>query len=461
MAISTQVLIIGNDLPGLMAAYHLQKHGKRVAILDAPNLHQVHQITEHIVPSLTKEAMKPKHSQSTVFSHPLALPGILPSFFTLLESFTPISLTSLSQHFSVEVATHPGKCFRFRPLSFPVPFPWILEFLRFGSIPLGSRWRFVNYLEKLWEGQLALPANLDSMSADSWLTSCEQCPTARQILWNPLCHFLLGHNLTHISAQAFTQSLLNGFLRSPFRSTTSLFLPDVDHILRAPLRQHLKEMGVPILDHLHVDSMVFDTSTVTGMRDTHGALLTADWYILNLRPHTILSLIPERQLAKYSYFYNLQHLSDTPTLTIQLQLPMRNTRPRVILTQGTFDWMILSNSPTVESSMTQVTLVASGKTNLLSLSNLELLDLALHQLRQALPNHLIQFIQTDNISYRLLREPTGYFLSKPGSLISRPAPLGPISNLLLMGDWTDAGAPPGIQGGVTSTSLCVQQVLAQ
>ena len=57
MAISTQVLIIGNDLPGLMTAYHLQKHGKRVAILDAPNLYQDHQIIEHLVPSSSKEAI--------------------------------------------------------------------------------------------------------------------------------------------------------------------------------------------------------------------------------------------------------------------------------------------------------------------------------------------------------------------------------------------------------------------
>ncbi|MCZ6799494.1 MAG: FAD-dependent oxidoreductase [Nitrospirae bacterium] len=461
MAISPQVLIIGHDLPGLMAAYYLHTQGKRVAILDDPHLHQEVQISENLMSSSSRDPLESSRSQLSTFSYPLALPGILPSFLSLLENLTPSTSTAFSRHFSVEVATLQGKPFRFRPLPFPIPSPWLLEFLRFGKIPLGSRWRFANYLEKIWEGRLALPPNLDSISADSWLSSCEQCPTARHILWNPLCHFLLGHHPTHISAQAFTQALLNSYLTSPGHTTISWFLQDVDRMLTTPLRQELGKMGIPILNHLQVDSLVVNSSRVTGIRDTHGKLLQADWYLLNLRPHNLLSLIPERQLAKYSYFYNLQNLSDTSTLTIQLQVPMPHTRPRVILTQGDFDWVILSKGPTDAPAMTQVTMVARGHPELMSYSNLKLLDLALHHLQQFFPQLRIPSTQHDNLSYRLIREPTGLFLTKPGSLVWRPAPLGPISNLLLMGDWTDVSAPPGIQGAVISANLCAQQVLAQ
>ena len=295
-------------------------------------------------------------------------------------------------------------------------------------------------LERTWEGDPALPPDLESRTADEWLADRGQSEAARALVWSPLARFLLGDDLTVVSAAMLITTLARCFLSARRNSGIAIPAHGMRHLLLEPARAQLLRSGATIRLGTAVNQIRFDAQRVSGVDLQTGGTLAAEWYVAALPHRSLYRLLPEGALARYSYFQQLTGLTDSPALTVHL-------------------WLIAHTAaaPTScarSSSSRTTSLVATGKVDVLDKPDRELLEVALHEVRAAFP--ALSSARTQE--YRIVREPHAFLSVKPGTAALRPLQQSPFLNLCLAGDWTDTGLPATLESAILSGERCADAI---
>ena len=152
-------------------------------------------------------------------------------------------------------------------------------------------------------------------------------------MWTPLSRFLLGDDVKVISAASLLHSLMRCFLLGPRRGQIATPHSSIDSLIYKPLRALLVGWGV-IFHTASVDRLHFEMNGVGGAHMKGEEILAADRYILALPHHHISRLLPERILTKFSYFQQLAELTDSPAVTLHLQVEQSIGSPTHRLTGG-------------------------------------------------------------------------------------------------------------------------------
>jgi zeta-carotene desaturase len=100
-----------------------------------------------------------------------------------------------------------------------------------------------------------------------------------------------------------------------------------------------------------------------------------------------------------------------------------------------------------------LTLVSSGADSVMGLSNETLIETALHELRDALPETRAARV----VRATVVRERRATFSLAPGQP-PRPACRTSVKNLYLAGDWVDTGLPATIEGAAVSGRMAAEVV---
>jgi hydroxysqualene dehydroxylase len=343
--------------------------------------------------------------------------------------------------------------------------PWLPGLLRvavgiatYSGLPVVDRWRLLNRLEKQWEragGPASEPVtNLDSHTALAWLNEMGQSRTAIGQIWDPLSHFLLGDETSHISAAAFTSTLWQCVSS---RKSSSLALPGLPlrAVLLDPIQQRLLRADVIVHHETVTEQLRCDAQRVTGVQLPNGDMLSADWYVAAVPARQLVPLLPERAVTRFSYFQQLSQLRNTPALTIHLSLAGWLPARILLLSGRPFHWVVVRTDP--NTGRTCVICVATGGTTLLEREDHELADLARAELARILP-------ESDSKSVALLaivRNPEAFLLVQPGTAALRPLQQSPFSNLFLAGDWTDTGIPPSLESALRSGEQCAEAIMGK
>ena len=90
-----------------------------------------------------------------------------------------------------------------------------------------------------WEGDPALPPDLESRTADEWLADRGQSEAARALVWSPLSRFLLGDDLTVVSAAMLITTLTRCFLSARRNSGIAIPALGMRHLLLEPARARI------------------------------------------------------------------------------------------------------------------------------------------------------------------------------------------------------------------------------
>lgn len=338
----------------------------------------------------------------------------------------------------------------------PAPFHTIIGLLLFGGLPLTDRWRLLDVIERSWEGDPALPQNLDQRTAEEWLAERKQSERARADVWTPLARFLIGDDVATVSSAALVGALTRCFLTA--RRHARLMVPaDTLHtLLLAPLAARLAQAGAAIRTNTSAVMIQVERDKVTGVRLQDGATLTADQYIMALPHKQLAAILPERVLTHYSYFQQFTQLSDSPVLTVNLRIGTALQTPRVVLfARRTFHW--LTSRPEPYRSGTTVSVVATGKPELFDRTDQELIVLALDELAHAYPgSEAVKLLDS-----QVIREPRAFLTMSPGTRVLRPLPQSPFGNLFIGGAWTDTGLPATLESAIVSGTRCADMIMAK
>jgi uncharacterized protein with NAD-binding domain and iron-sulfur cluster len=113
--------------------------------------------------------------------------------------------------------------------------------------------------------------------------------------------------------------------------------------------------------------------------------------------------------------------------------------------------------PTWLHRATLVSVVATGRSDLLQCNDRELIRLTLDDLAAAYPSSpAIRLLDG-----RVVRQPRAFLTLSPGARTVRPLHRSPIRNLLIGGDWTDTGLPPILEGAILRSRRCAEAVIAE
>ncbi len=438
------VLIIGGGPAGITAALRLSEHGYVVTLLE-----QRFELGGRLISSS-------ESAESTDAIPPVVL-GCHKATLSLLETLGTARQVRFSNRLRFEFLLSGGRLVPLRRPWLPGPLHAMLGLATFPGLPLRDRWRVLAFLERTWEGDPELPLDLGSRTANDWLTEFGQSKEARSHLWSPLARFLLGDDLTVVSAATFARMLSHCFLSARHHTGLAIPIGGIRSLLLTPASERLTQSGATIRLGISVNQIRFDAHRVTGIQLQSGSPLVADWYVAALPHRRLCSLLPESALTNYSYFEQLTRLTDSPAVTVHLWMGSTRPAPRLVLLAGrTYHWMVSRAFGESGRQGTIVSLVATGLSGWLDRPDQDLLKSALDDAGDCLPTAVGAKVADS----RIVREPQAFLSLRPGTASLRPLPQSPFPNLFLAGDWTDTGLPATLESAILSGDRCAEAIVA-
>lgn len=450
-----QILILGENLTGLVTAYRLLHYGFHLTIVDT--LCHV-QPTGHA--GTTPESIEPTSSPlassvSESGSIPLILHGFYHATWALLQELSFEWPPQTSQPVCVEFGAE-GK----KPIALPKPsqLTWLhplTRFTFFKGLSWSDRWHLINFLEKQWEDNLLPHHNPEIENVDAWLVAAKQSEHSRSQFWNPLCRFLLHCDLPQASLGSFIAALSQYWFGQPTDAATFLAPPETLGKLQTELRQLLINKGVRFHSsnarlHLHTNT---ESIQAVELEKHH---FKAQAYVSALTPQHLLPLLPERALARYAYFSSLSHIAEVYGLAIRFTLHNTLIPPRLILHLDPFDWITSQPSSPSNSPETIVTCVTLRE----SISQEHTEESLIHTAWLCIQD-LFTLSQTQTqeaCELNIIRQAGPFFPCHRGARTHQPLPKTPISNLFLAGPWTATNLPSSLESTIKSANACAEAV---
>ena len=430
------VVILGGGLAGLTAAYRLTTLGYRVTIIDrSPQLGGISAVDDHCE-----------------IPEPFTLLGCHHATEALLQSLHPGPQQPEKAEIQLEFRLPDGSLVHYPRTAFPAPLHTWVNLLKFSGIPWKERWRLASWMERLWEGDAELPADLEHRSADEWLASIGQSAQTRNLVLNPIAEWLTGNDLSIISADAFVRSIKPLFLSTRPDSRISVVQDSFQSCFIQPITEALTRGNATILRNSEAAQLRYEGDLISGVLLRNGSLLQAEWYVAALPPQQLTPLLPERWLTRYAYFQHLAELQSIDRTFFHVHVEQPCPSPRLILLSDSPFYSIVATAPTPDH--TSISLVTTDNQNPETHPELELetkIPDLLRSLNILLPGSRVISTHRRTISNAILS-------LKPGSKLHRPIQRSPIENLLLAGSWTDTGWPPNLESAIVSGNRCAEAI---
>ncbi|MBI5777018.1 MAG: FAD-dependent oxidoreductase, partial [Nitrospirae bacterium] len=173
------VLIIGGGPAGLTAAWRLAAQGYAVTLIERSE-------------RLGGRLLCSGADANQFHAIPPVFMGHQAATLALLKELGTADPTVPSRGLRLEFLLPGGRLACLMQPWLPAPFHTIIGLLLFGGLPLTDRWQLLDVIERSWEGDPALPQNLDQRTAEEWLAERKQSERARADVWTPLARFLIG-----------------------------------------------------------------------------------------------------------------------------------------------------------------------------------------------------------------------------------------------------------------------------
>lgn len=430
------VVILGGGPAGLTAAYRLTHRGYRVTIIDRRSL---------LGGPLTGEQLHGDPEPFTVL-------GCHHATHALLHSLQADPQQPALIDVPLEFRLPDCSLTRYPRTWLPAALHTWVNLLRFEGLPWSERWRLASWLERLWEGDERLPADLEQRTADEWLTSIGQSTQTRRAVWNPLAQWLTGNDLHTLSADAFVTSMSPLFLRSRSDSRISIVRDSLHTCLVQPITKTLTQAGATILRNTEAIEVRYERDHISGVQLRDGSLLQADWYIAALPPQQLTPLLPERWLTRYAYFQQLAELVSIDRTILHLHAEQPCVTPRLVLLGDTAFHSVLATKAGPDRTSFFLVTTDSQFTQARPDSNIEtLIPNLLRSSGLLRPGCMITSARHRTI-------PNAILSLRPGTKLHRPIQRSPIANMLVAGAWTDTGWPPNLESAIVSGNHCADAI---
>jgi squalene-associated FAD-dependent desaturase len=424
------VAIVGGGFAGLSAATALAEAGRRVIVFEArPRLGG--RATSFTDPATGERVDNGQH----------LLIGGYHETFEFLRRIGTRDAVALQSRLAVDFVDRDGSRSQLRSAALPAPLHLLAGIMAWPALDWRDRLAAVRIGAAI---RTASRGSQDSAGRDAtvreWLQQHGQTRSLIELLWEPLAVATLNESIDLAAAKPFVAVLSRMF--GMRRQDSALGLPTrpLDEVYAEPARRYLEHRGsvVQLGAIAQIDASDGAAVTVRGHSVRYGAVVCAvPWYAL---ADTIASAGP---LAATIAAARQTPASPIVTVNVWFDRPVMET-PFLGLPGRTMQW-VFDKRALLGEDASHLSLVSSGATSLVDRSNAEIVDVAMAELRDALPPTRTAVVRRAIA----VREKNATFSVAPG-LPSRPPTRTGVPGLFLAGDWIDTALPATIESAVVS-----------
>lgn len=433
---SPDAIVIGAGFAGLSAAAALAERNVRVLVLEArPTLGG--RATAFTDPATGERV---DNGQHVMF-------GCYHETFQFLRRIGTDSHVLVQRQLTVDTIDRAGRRSRLKCPVLPSPLNLLAGILawdalgwrdRLAALRIGGALRGASAEERSHrDGQ-----KREDLTVRAWLQAHGQTPRLIELLWEPLAVAALNQPIDVAAATTFAAVLAQVFGRDPRSASLALPLKPLDELYALPARSYVEQRGGAVeTGAVATIDINGDASTVRvgGRRLGARAIICAvPWYAL-------AEVFPARPAALSAVLAAAAHTDASPIVTVNLWFDRVVTDQMLIGLPGrTMQWVFDKRTVFGEQA-SHLSLVSSGAVSVVGRSNNELIDLAVEEVRGALPAARSAVVTRGVV----VRERRATFSVAPGQPL-RPSVKTPVAGLFLAGDWIDTGLPATIEGAVVS-----------
>jgi squalene-associated FAD-dependent desaturase len=419
------VIVIGGGFAGLSAATALAEKGFRVLVLEArPSLGG--RASAFVDPSTGERVDNGQH----------ILTGAYRETFRFLRRIGTESQVYLQPGLAVDIIDKDGRASRLACPAIPAPLHMLIGALRWGAID----WQDRKALMRMRKGRR--PGVDPNSTVRQWLEWHEQTPRLIELLWEPLAVAALNQSIDEAAGEMFGNVLARTFTRRRLNSSLGLARCALDELYTIPSKGYIEGRKGEVKTNsparvkvalpwptVHVRSDVFRARAI---------VCATAWYALPTLFEAAASLPSEVIKAAES-------TAASPIVTVNLWFDRPVTSSTFVGLPGRAMQWVFDKRALFGETASHLSLVSSGASAIVDRSNEELADLALHELKAALPSVREAGLRRAVV----VREKRATFSVAPGQPL-RPKTTTSLPGLFLAGDWIDTGLPATIESAVVS-----------
>lgn len=451
---SDQVIVVGAGFAGLSAAVRLAADGVRVLVLEARG-RLGGRAAAYIDKSTGEEVDNGQH----------VLAGCYRETFAFMRTIDAEQHVHVQTSLDVPFIDEAGRASRLRCPNLPSPLHLVAGVLRWN----GVGWRDRAALTRLGGVLRQLPTVLKREgpagfarfvqaheTVDGWLARHGQPERLRRMLWEPLAVAALNQDVRVASATPFLRVLAEMFGPDPRAAALGLPLVPLDQMYAEPARRFIESHGGSVRVH-SLAHIVIERGVLRGV-DVRGDFIPATRVIAAVPWFALANTIRDDAGAQSV----LKPLLDTtaamrpsPIVTVNVWFDRAVLDDLFVglpgrVMQWVFDkraiWKLgQPGASSTSKDAAHLSLVSSGAESVLRRTNDELVQLAIDELRTALPAARVANL----LRATVVREPQATFSLAPDQP-NRPQNATAVPGLWVAGDWTDTGFPATIESAVIS-----------
>lgn len=289
----------------------------------------------------------------------------------------------------------------------------------------------------------------DKITVRAWLHRNGQAARLCELFWEPLALAALNQSIDQAEASHFIRVLERVFGPDPLAAALVMPAVPLDEMYAEPSRAYLEERGSEVRVNAPA-KVVIDQRQVRGVR-VRDEIIEAPVVISTVPWHAFHALFDEAPIELQETIANASALASLPIVTVNLWFDRAVMHESLIGLPGrNFQW-VFDRRAIVGGDASHLSLISSGAETIVSMSNDELAQMALSEVRDALP-------QARSAQLRkslAVREKRSTFSLAPDAP-ARPETKTAIAGFFLAGDWIETGLPATIESAVISGHLAAQ-----
>lgn len=423
-------VVVGGGVAGMAAATAMAEGGVRVLLLEGR-------------PSLggRASAFTDPATGERVDNGQHVLLGCYTETFRMLRRLGTESFVSMQDALTLDVVDRDGHASRLRCPDLPSPLHLLAGLLR---------WDAIGWRDRLAAACIGFaPTPHAGETVRQWLERLWQTPRLIELLWEPLAVAALNQPIDEAEAAPFAivvRRILDG------RRSAALGLParPLDELYAVPGRGYLEARGGAVRTGIVAKIEVGASEPrldpeLSLVVHAGGETFAPRVVVCAVAWHALAAAFPGRPPALHTVLDAAERTGASPIVTVNLWFDRAVAPGTFVGLPGRAMQWAFDKRAIFDESASHMSLVSSGAEAIVGRSNQELTDLALAELRAALPDARAAVVRRAVV----VREKRATFSVAPGQP-PRPGNATRVPGLFLAGDWIGNDLPATIEGAAAS-----------
>jgi zeta-carotene desaturase len=290
-----------------------------------------------------------------------------------------------------------------------------------------------------------------------WLLRYRQTPRLIEMLWEPLAVAAVNQSIDVASAAPFARALAEMLGNNRRDASLALPLKPLDEMYALPAREYIEMHGGEVRTNspARIEFSGPSGADLSGPRVTVRGEHFTDRLVICAVPWFALSeVFVDPPASLRPTLDAADRTAASPIVTINLWFDRVVIDHRLVGLPGRAMQWVFDKRRVFGEQASHLSLVSSGAEKIVSLGNEELIQLAVHEVSDAIPAARDASVRRAVV----VRERRATFSVAPGQP-QRPVTQTSIPGLLLAGDWIDTGLPATIEGAVRSGHMAAAAVM--